>query len=204
MLLSTAHFPPIQFFSKIIDLDSFHLESKEHYQSRSYRNRFIVSGANGPIRLSIPILKSLPTELLIKEVKIDPSKQWRKIHQKTIKSAYRHSPFYEYFIDEFQPYWEKSWKYLYDFNLDILNTIIKILELDIDIIETTEYIEKPACKQTDLRDAIHPKLNWENDTEFKPKQYTQNFSDRYDFIPNLSIIDLIFQAGPDAVNIIKT
>lgn len=203
MLLSTALFPPIQFFSKIIDQDGFSLESRENYQERSYRNRYVVSGANGPIRLSVPIVKGKPTERLIKDVKIDQSDNWCKIHLKTVQSAYKHSPYYDFYFDELHQFWEKKWKYLFEYNLEILEVLLDIMDLDIKISETSEYQVNPIDSQFDFREHIHPKLSWEKDPDFHPQVYTQNFSDRREFIPNLSIIDLIFQVGPDASRIIR-
>ncbi len=203
MLLSTAHFPPIQYFSKIIDLDKFFLESKENYQKQSYRNRFIIYAANGPVSLYIPILKGRTPGQLITEMKIDSSTGWRKVHMKTIQSAYQHSPFYEFFIDDFKPFWEKDWKYLYDLNLEILHTLLDIMDLQIRIEETNVYDSSLDIGEIDLRSLIHPKVDWRNDSSFSPDPYTQNFFDKFGFQANLSIVDLIFQTGPDAVRIIK-
>ena len=203
MLLSTAHFPPVQYLCKIIDLDSLYLEAQENYQKQSYRNRFRIYGANGPITLSIPIHKSRPLGTPIKEVTIDSSHRWKSVHHRAIQSCYRHSPFYEFYYDDFKAYWEKDWKYLYDLNLHILRTVLHVLELDIEIFETKEFTELVGNMKHDFRGRIHPKKSWNMDPEFKAMEYTQNFSDRYGFQANLSILDLIFQTGPDAVNVLR-
>ena len=201
MLLSTAHFPPIQYLSKIIDLNEFSIESCENYQKRSYRNRFRVSGANGPIDLSIPLLKGRSLNQAIRDVRLDYSEAWNQVHRKTILSAYKHSPYYEFYIDDFLVFWEKEWTYLYELNMEILLVLFKILELDINIKETKDF-QKPDS-QLDLRYLIHPKNDFHLDPDFTPFEFTQNFSDRRDFIPNLSILDLLFQAGPDTSRIIR-
>ena len=203
MLLSTAHFPPLQYISKIVNADSFYLESKENYQKQSYRNRHIIFGANGPITLSIPIVKGRTPGSPIKEVKIDSTDRWRSIHQRAIESSYRHSPFYEFYYDDLRVFWEKDWKFLYDLNLEILICILELLELDINILETSSFSREVEESGTDYRQRIHPKKPWQDDPEFISVEYTQNFSDRHGFIANLSIIDLIFQTGPEAVGILK-
>ena len=203
MLLSVAHFPPIHYFTKVVDLDSFFIESKEHYQKQSYRNRFRIFAANGPLDLSIPIIRGRTPGQLIREVKVDSAYSWQRNHLKTIQAAYRHSPFYEFYFDEFQPYWEKKWTFLYDLNLHIMFTLLDLLELNIEIIETTDYQDILPEGKPDYRELIHPKRPWEEDPQFRPWQYTQNFSDRHGFQANLSIIDLIFQCGPEAVNVLR-
>jgi len=203
MLLSTAHFPPIQYFCKVIDQESFFIESKENYQKQSYRNRFNIFGANGPITLSVPIEKGRSPGYQIREAKIDKSIDWQKIHQKSIQSAYRHSPFYEFYYDDFKTYWEMPVKYLFDLNLNILMKVFEVLELSTDIRETDDFHKKYPHDFNDFRELIHPKVLWSEDTDFIPREYIQNFSDRHGFQANLSILDLIFQTGPDAKNIIR-
>jgi len=203
MLLSTAYFPPVQFFSKIVDLNNFFLESKENYQRQSYRNRFIICAANGQLSLSVPVVKGHSPAQPVKEVKIDYSGSWQRIHLKSVESAYRHSPFFEYYIDDFIRFWKNPQPFLYDLNLNIIRTILSSLELDIKITETSEYIESQGYNSPDFRKIIHPKKPLKEDPEFQPKPYIQNFSDRFGFIPNLSIIDLLFQKGPESLNILR-
>ena len=203
MLLSTAYFPPIQFFTKIVDQKSFYLESNESYQKQSYRNRFFVYGANGPIRLNIPVVKGRSLGKPIKEVKMDYSEAWNKTHMKTIKSAYSHSPYYEFYIDDFMPFWEKKWVYLYDLNLEIIHVVLDALDLNIKVLETETYTPKDDNNSQDFRKLIHPKVDWKDDPGFIPEHYTQNFSDKHGFQANLSIIDLIFQTGSEAESILR-
>ena len=201
MLLSTAHFPPIQYFCKIIYLNEFHIESCENLQKQSYRNRHRILAANGLIDLTVPLHKGRSPGQLIKDVKLDYSESWNKTHRKTILSAYNHSPFYEYYIDDILPFWEKKWNFLFDYNYEILLTLLDILDLNIRILETSEYAA--PLGNNDLRILIRPKKSLDMDTHFSPQVYTQNFSDRHGFLPNLSILDLLFQTGPDAVRILK-
>ena len=202
MLLSTAHFPPIQYFSKIIDSGELILEARENYQRQSYRNRFIILGANGTISLSVPVIKGHSPGQPVKDVKIDYSGPWQRIHFKTLFSAYSHSPFFEFYIDDLSRFWKDKWSFLYDLNLAALESVIEILGIETSIIESDKFTS-PDDLEFDYREIIHPKCGLDQDPFFKPFPYTQNFSDRHGFIPNLSIIDLLFQAGPESLSIIK-
>lgn len=202
MLFSTAYFPPVHYFTKILKHGKITLEANENYQRQSYRNRCRILGANGPINLSVPVIKGHSPGQPVKEVRIDYSDHWQRIHFRTIGSAYRHSPFYEYYIDLLMPFWSRKWDFLYDLNLAILTTVFDLFELSIEIEESQEYIgedELPA----DYRKLIHPKVDFRLDPNFSPCPYVQNFSDRHGFVPNLSILDLIFQLGPESSDIIR-
>lgn len=203
MLLSTAYFPPIQFFTKIIDQDSFFLEAHENYQKQSYRNRFIIYAANGPVSFSNPVIQGRSPGQLIKDVKLDYSERWNIVQLRTLKSAYSHSPFYEFYIDDLLPFWEKKWKFLFDFNLEILHTLLDILDLQITIHETKVYTPEIEEGEIDVRKLIHPKVDWRDDPSFSPELYNQNFAEKHGFQANLSILDLLFQTGPDSVRIIE-
>jgi hypothetical protein len=202
MLLSTAHFPPIHYFTKVLKHGKLTLEALENYQRQSYRNRFSILGANGPINLYVPVVKGHSPGQPIKEVRIDYSNKWQRIHFKTISSAYRHSPFYEYYIDFFLPFWSRRWDFLFDLNLAIMTALFDVMDTEIDIEESTEYINENEL-DADYRKLIHPKLEYKLDPQFNPYPYVQNFSDRFGFVPNLSVLDLIFQAGPESSDIIR-
>ena len=140
MLLSTALFPPIQYLSKFIDQDVVYIEALESYEKQSYRNRFNILGANGPIDLSIPIIKGRTPGQLIKNIRIDYTEPWQKIHLKTLEAAYRHSPFFEFYIDDLAEFWEKKWEFLFDLNMSIIISLSEITGLETKIEETTDFI----------------------------------------------------------------
>lgn len=198
LLLSTAYFPPVQYMSKIKLYDEIFIERYENFGKQSYRNRSEIMSANGVISLSIPVEKA-NSKTLIRDMKIVYQTNWQKLHFKGIESAYKNSPYYEYYIDDLMPFFEKKEKFLLDFNSAILEVMLHLLKLSKPINYTEDYIRENIPGYRDMRNAIHPKAGHrEEDTEFIPRPYRQTFSDRFPFHPNLSILDLLFNTGPEA------
>ncbi len=202
VLLSTAYLAPIQYYSKFLLYDEIYIEVHENYPKQTYRNRCRIYGANGGLSLSIPV-KKLDVKVKTKDILIDYDTNWRKLHWKSIESAYRSSPFFEYYQDDFMPFYEKKYKYLIDLNTDLQLMILEHLDYAVKINKTEEYKTGYEIGVDDLRDKIHPKLNI-NDDRFKIKSYTQVFKQKLGFIPNLSIIDLLFNEGPNTLEILKS
>lgn len=200
LLLNTAYFPPIQYLSKIKKYDDVYIEQFENYNKQSYRNRCEIMSANRTLPLVVPVIKATNTKILTKDVRIDYVTRWQKLHFKGIESAYKNSPFYDYYIDELMIYFERKEKFLLDLNMQLLEDIMSFIPLKKEILLTQDYI-KDDDDYTDLRDFIHPKAaKKQPDPEFIIKPYRQTFSDRFPFIPNLSILDLLFNVGPDTVH----
>jgi hypothetical protein len=202
-ILTTAYFPPVQYMTKFILYPEILLEAEEYYQQQSYRNRAVISGPNGLQKLSIPVKKGSKQKMHIQKVEIDYKTDWQKEHWRSIQNAYKSSPFFEFYQDAFLPFFEKqSYRFLFDFNLQILNTLLHEIDIQNSPIHTKQF-----CSDTesdDYRFGIHPKLNRQKpDDFFRPKAYTQVFSDRFDFYPNLSILDLLFNQGPNTENFLK-
>ena len=198
-LLSTAYFPPIQYYSKLVQENPIYIECFENYAKQSYRNRCDILGANGRLTLSVPVLKGARKKILTKDIQIEYVENWQKIHFKGIESAYRKSPYYEYYIDDIEPIFNKDFKYLIDLNEHIMSILNEIIEINPQIERTTDYI-KDTSGYIDWREGIHPKkskrLEDENYTEVA---YTQVFSDKFEYQENLSILDLIFNLGPESL-----
>ncbi|MBN2518992.1 MAG: WbqC family protein [Bacteroidales bacterium] len=201
LVLTTAYLPPIQYFSKIINTDLILIEQFESYSKQSYRNRCEIYGANGKISLSIPIVKNHKRKTLIKDIKIDYDTNWQKNHWKSIESAYNSSPYFEHFLDYFLPFFQNKFVFLFDYNLDIISAIFSILEIKAPI-ERTRLFKKKYDDCIDYRYALHPKPQFTNN-EFIPVFYNQVFIEKHGFISNLSIIDLIFNEGPNSIEILK-
>lgn len=200
-ILSTAYFAPIQYFAKLVLHNKIVIEQHENYTKQSYRNRCNIYGANGKLTLSIPIKKNHNQKTRTKNIEISYDTNWIKNHLKTIESAYRSAPFYEYYTDNIFELIKSNSKYLFDFNLKVLYKMLEILEIETSIEFTNEYEEDVLI--ADYRDTIHPKLNYDEfDKNFNLKPYYQVFSDKHGFIPNLSILDLIFNTGPEAKSIL--
>lgn len=198
LLLSTAYFPPVQYVSKIKLYDEIFIEQYENFGKQSYRNRCEIMSANGVISLSVPVEKA-NSKTLIRDLKIVYQTNWQKLHFKGIESAYKNSPYYEYYIDDLMPFFEKKEKFLLDFNSGILETLLDSLKLSKSITYTEDYIRENTPDYQDLRNAIHPKASHRiEDPEFVSHPYRQTFSDRFPFHPNLSALDLLFNTGPEA------
>ncbi len=191
MILSSAYFPPVEYFSKIIKSDILIIEKYENYSKQSYRNRCNILSPNGIKSLTIPIKKISGKKILIKDIEIDYSIDWQKNHFKSLYVSYKSSPFYEYYIDAFIPFFNKKYKFLLDFNTSILSKLLSELGIDKKNKYTTEFMKK--YPQNDFRYTIHPKIKPE---QFQ-KEYTQVFSEKLNFSENLSILDLLFNEGTD-------
>lgn len=202
-LLSIAYFPPIQYISKFLLFDDVLIEKHENFSKQSYRNRCNILSANGPLTLSIPTKKEEELKVKITDIRIDYDTNWQKMHFKGIESAYRHSPFFEHYIDYFIHFFENTHKYLFEFNIEILETLLKLFNINNKPEFTLDFITEPQ-NIIDYRDSIHPKKRMQkNDSNFKLIEYNQVFSNKFDFSPNLSSLDLLFNEGPNAISIIN-
>lgn len=199
LLVNTAYFPPVQYLSAIKKYDTIFIEQFENYGKQSYRNRCHILSANGPLILSVPVQKNEGHKFFTRDAKIDYSTAWQKLHFKGIESAYKNSPFYEYYMDDLAIFFSSKSTYLLDFNTRILHTLLALLHLDKDIAYTEDFIRE-TDGYADLRNVIHPKpaRRRGEDLEFQARPYTQTFHDRFPFFPNLSVLDLLFNAGPEA------
>jgi hypothetical protein len=202
-LVSTAYFGPVQYFSKFLVHKTRVIEICDHYSKQTYRNRCNIYGANGILTLSIPVLKGHGHKTKVKDIKIDGSKKWQKLHWKGIQSAYSHSPFFEFYMDEIQSLVMNSHQYLLDLNTEILRVMLSHLDIDTEFSLTSEFAEYPGDTAMDYRDLIHPKAELSEDPHFKVIPYQQVFGEKHGFLPNLSILDLLFNEGPNSRMIIE-
>lgn len=187
------YLPPVSYFSGLKDFDyNFLLEKEEHFPKQTYRNRARIYSPNGHLDLIIPVIRGANAHTKIKDVKISNDFNWQRLHWKSLESCYRNSAYFEFYEDEFARFYHQKFEYLFDYNLELLQWIFKQLKKEPTIGFTTEYIKEidPAL---DFRTKIHFK-NAINADDFKP--YFQVFDDREGFKPNLSIVDLLFNQGP--------
>jgi hypothetical protein len=198
VLLSATYFGPIQYFTKFILYPNRLIEQFDHYSKQTFRNRCIICGANGSLTLSIPVLRGTSHKTLVRDTRIDYSREWQKLHWRGIESAYRHSPFFEFYMDDIRLFMETSYDFLLDLNLAILDYLLDTLEIAGKYSLTTAYVLSPPDRCKDARDTVHPKLDHSADGHFRPEPYAQVFSDRLGFLENLSVIDLLFNEGPNA------
>lgn len=193
VLLHLTPFPDLASFLAMVNTQKVYLEVKDNYQKQTYRNRYYIYGANGKLALTIPIAYTQKNRQLSSEVKIYNESQWQAIHWKSICSAYRTSPFFEFYEDDIKPLFFCHEENLLKYNLKCLNTVLECLQIGINFEQTTVY-EKHPSNMIDLRLLV----NIKNKFDLQFEQYTQVFDLKYGFLNNLSILDLIFNLGPDA------
>ena len=226
-LLSTAYFPPVSYFAAMaqemgglvlrtrddngrtgsdrqfeapeLTPATAYIEACENFQKQSYRNRCYFYGADGVQSLQVPILHEGGTHKQpISEIKIDWSKPWLLQHKRAIISAYRTSAYFEYYQDELFAILDNQPEKLFDLNMAIIRFFIEKIGLAIDLHTTEEYSHEVLC--TDLRETIHPKRanNILEDMNLK-KPYFQVFAQKHGFQSDLSIMDLLFNEGPESI-----
>ncbi|PLX13999.1 MAG: hypothetical protein C0594_00590 [Marinilabiliales bacterium] len=201
IVLSTAYFPPIHYFACFTHENELLIEAHENFVKQTYRNRCSILAANGPISLIVPVEKETRLKVPIKDVKIAYHEDWQRLHFKTIESAYRSSPFYEYYIDDLMPVFNHKHKYLFDLNTLIIQTISDLLDMDVKCKETANY-QKEYSGVVDYRYLIHPKKNRNAFQHFYNKlNYRQVFNEKFGFVESLSILDIIFNEGPQSVSL---
>ncbi len=194
VLIQSTLFPPIQQISWIMRAKKVIIEQFDTYSKQTYRNRFQIVGPNGLQNLSIPVEKPFGSETKMKDVKISYSIDWQNQIYRSIRTAYRNSPFYEFYIDDFMFCFTEKHDKLIELNTAVLETVLEILEIDVKIKPSTQFNKNHPH---DFRDIVHPKPQYKKtDYLYRNIAYHQLFAEKFDFIPNLSIIDLIFNEGP--------
>ena len=190
-LLHPTYFPSIAHFIAIVKADNVVFEIFDNYQKQTFRNRTEIYGANGKLVLTVPVIYTQKNRQLYKDVKIANDSDWQKLHLKSIQSAYRMSPFYEFYIDDLMPLFTNSFEFILDLNMKCIELLNKCLQLNISI-SFTETFNRSSNKLIDYRNLV------DRNSRYEPLcPYTQVFSEKHGFIPNLSILDLLFNEGPN-------
>ena len=198
ILMELPYLPCIQFFSKIIQ-GKVYLEHCENYTKGSYRNRCHIASAQGVQVLSIPLRGGKHQQQSIREVRISNDTPWNTQHWTAIKSAYGKSPFFEYYADELFSIFKKKYEFLWDWNWELLQKLLPLLQVNADLEYTSEYQKITPSSVLDFRNGISPKPHKAlPDSNFTPYKYGQVFEAENGFLPNLSILDLLFCTGPEA------
>jgi hypothetical protein len=193
LLLSTAYLPPVEYFSLISHSVEVFIEREENYLKQSYRNRSIILSTHGPQSLSVPVYLGSQHKTKVKDIKIDYSKRWQKVHLGAIIASYNASPYFQYYFDDIEKIISRKNEYLIELNMNLTETLLNMLKLRINL-ALTSLFEPVADAQHDFRYSISPKI----ESKYQGKEYLQVFNNENGFVNNLSIIDLIFNTGPDS------
>ena len=199
-ILHPTYFPNIAFFTVCAQSDALIWEVHGNYQKQSFRNRTYISNDRGIYMLSIPIshVGNHNGKQLNNEVRIDNSYPWQRRHWRTLETAYRTSPFFEFYEDDIKPLYENEFEYLIDFNLKTIEIICDCLQLEMHS-KRTEKFEHTPRSGADFRYLANAKSK----IQLEQENYVQVFGDRHGFLPNLSILDLLFNLGPSASAYLK-
>lgn len=205
ILMEVQYLGTVQYYSKFLKHHPVILEQHENYRKGSFRNRCCIATANGVIPLSIPLIKGKHQQANIRSIKIDNSKNWQTLHWRSIKTAYGSSPFFEYYQDDFELLYNKSYELLFDFCLDLQELVLNSLQITPSIQFSETFTKDTAEDLLDFRNRILPK-NYAKpeDPAFEAAPYPQVFEDRLGFVSNLSILDVLFCAGPEAIYYLQT
>ncbi|TXB66624.1 WbqC family protein [Vicingus serpentipes] len=191
---SCCYLPPIEYFYYLVQENHAIIDVNENFVKQTFRNRCSILSPNGKLDLVIPLLKK-GKQTKIKNIKIAYYENWQKVHWKSIEAAYRSSPYFEYYEDEFKTiFLEGKPTLLIDFNLKLINKIVELIGIPIEIVLSDKYINKDETK-SDFR-SISPKKK----PSLNFSDYIQVFSSKTGFEPNLSILDLLFNEGPNTKN----
>lgn len=202
--LSSAYLAPIEYYSKLVNYDQVFIEQHDHYIKQTYRNRCTIAGPNGELALSVPTIRPTALKCPVKDIRISDHGNWRHLHWNAIESAYNSTPFFEYYKDDFRPFYEKKYDFLADFNEELCALVCKLIDIQPNMQRTSEYKTAFAVDEIDFREIIHPKKDYcIEDPEFIAKPYYQVFQSKFGFLPNLSVIDLLFNMGPESIFVLK-
>ena len=195
VLLSTTYFGPIQWYQKLYRAERVEIEQWESFRKQTYRNRCLIATTNGIQALTVPVEHS--DSPLIKDIRLSDHGNWRHLHWNALQSAYGESPFFEYYQDDIRPFFEKHWEFLLDFNEAIRLKMCELIDIQPNVSYTEGFIPEES-PLTSYRTAISPK-HPQDDPDFQPKRYYQVYDQKHGFLPNLSILDLLFNMGPESI-----
>lgn len=209
LLIESQYLGSIEYYAYLVNAQGVIIEKFEHFEKSSYRNRCYISSPQGKLRLSIPLLRSRNQRKPIYEIKIANDMNWQKVHWNSLITSYRSSPYFEYYEEHFYPFYHKPFTFLLDFNLQLNEVILKLLQINLEINLTASYKKDYSNEEfIDFRSKLVPTETIENVKPFLPNFaypiYYQIFADKTQFIPNLSIVDLLFSEGKNSLFILKT
>lgn len=193
VLLSTTYFGPIQWYQKLYRAEHVVIEQWESFQKQTYRNRCLIATTQGIQALTVPVVRGETS--LMKDIRISDHGNWRHLHWNALQSAYGESPFFEYYQDDILPFFTQRWDYLFDFNEAIRQKMCELIDISPQVSLTGSFQPKA---DHDFREAINPK-HPAPDADFESRSYYQVYQQKHGFLPNLSILDLLMNTGPESI-----
>ncbi|MGB1308899.1 MAG: WbqC family protein [Oceanihabitans sp.] len=193
-----TYFPNVAQLAGMLQAKEITLEMEDNYQKQTYRNRTYIYAANGKLQLSIPVVYSQKKRQLYRDIKIHNVEKWQVLHWKSLESAYKTSPFFEFYEAELKPLFFTKAEYLLDFNIKCLETVLECLQLELNFSKTENYT-KNYPESTDYRYLA----NSRKEANYNFDMYTQVFGNKHGFIANLSILDLLFNEGTNAITYLE-
>ncbi len=197
IILHPTYFPSISHYAAMLQADEITFETDDNFQKQTNRNRMYIYSPNGLQMLNIPVKHSKNERQKFKDVRIENAFGWQKNHFKSLEAAYRTSPFFEFFEDDFRPIFENKHEFMMDLNFQIFDIINDCIGVNLPFTKTEEYFHEVDDK-TDFRHLVNGKKD-----SFTNESYTQVFGEKHGFLPNLSILDLLFNEGRHAVEYLK-
>ncbi len=202
--LSSAYLAPVSYYAKLMAYDNVVIEQYDHYTKQTYRNRCTIASPNGEIALTIPTVKPDNAKCPMKDIRISDHGNWRHLHWNAMTSAYNSSPFFEYYEDDFRPFYDKKFEFLFDFNEELRQLVCSLIDIETQVSFTEAYKTDFTADEHDFREIIHPKKDFTIvDPTFIPTSYYQVFATKNGFQPNASIVDLLFNMGPESLLILE-
>jgi hypothetical protein len=191
ILIESQYIGSCSYWILLLNRSEIYIDQHEHYVRRSYRNRAHILGANGLLRLTIPLEHGKSQHAAMKDVRISYNDNWQNLHWHSFTSAYRRSPFFEYYEDNFRKFYEEKFEFLADYNFQLMQTIANIMKVELTVKLTEQYYAKEAFAGTDYRNYLLPS----KETNIPFKSYPQVFSDRFPFEKDLCVLDVLFNVG---------
>lgn len=201
--LTSAYLPPIHYFCKLFHFPEVVIEQHCNYVKQTYRNRCNIATSHGVMALTIPVERTAEPKNLTRDIRMADHGNWRHLHWQAIVSAYNNTPFFEYYRDDFEPFYDKKFDFLFDFNNELLRILMQNLDIETPVLFSESYEKELGINSFDFRETIHPKKDYLLDADFHPVSYYQVFERQLGFQPNMSIIDLLFNCGPESVIILR-
>jgi hypothetical protein len=195
ILVSTAYLPPVEYFSLISHGDEIFIEREENYIKQSYRNRCYILSSHGLQLLSVPVYLGSQHKTPLKEIRIDYSKRWQQVHLRALTASYNSSPYFQFYFETIEKIISRKIDFLIDLNTELTQSVLEILKMKSKLLYTT-YFEPEGSGDNDYRYNLSPKKQ----SQFTVKEYMQVFNNESRFIQGLSIVDLIFNMGPEAID----